>query len=174
MIFSILRSRFDSGIGATAYLLIFGYAARLIGSLDTHLIYIGELEGIDAVLSPMIRNQHTTTNREAIVYTSNQAAIRATCPPQRSSGQYILRRIIRQLDLLRDTRSRWRIQLQWVPGHEGVPGNEEADRLAKLAAVEASRRTRENASIAGSTHPTRPRLTPHESPITHINRLSSS
>ncbi|OKL55749.1 hypothetical protein UA08_08958 [Talaromyces atroroseus] len=71
-------SGFDSGIGAAAYSPTLGYAARPIGSSDTHT-----------------------------VYADNQAAIRATCHPQRSSGQYILRRIVRQLDLLRDTRSRW-------------------------------------------------------------------
>ncbi|EED14536.1 hypothetical protein TSTA_107430, partial [Talaromyces stipitatus ATCC 10500] len=96
---------------------------------------------------------------EATIYTDNQAAIRATCQPGRSSGQYIIRRIVRHLGLLRDNRSRWRVRLQWDPGHEGVPGNEKADQLAKLAAVEATQRTQENARIARINAPNQ--TTPH-------------
>jgi hypothetical protein len=29
-----------------------------------------------------------------------------------------------------------RVTLMWIPGHQGIPGNEEADRLAKEGAVE--------------------------------------
>ncbi|KUL81545.1 hypothetical protein ZTR_10067 [Talaromyces verruculosus] len=152
-------SGFDGGIGAAAYSPILGYAARPIGSSDTHTVYAGELEGIDAALGLLIRNQQHSGIREATIYTDNQAAIRATCHPQRSSGQYILRRIVRQLELLRDARSRWRVRLQWVPGHEGVPGNEEADRLTKLAATEATQRTRENGQIARINAPNQ--STPH-------------
>lgn len=158
-------SGFDNGIGAAAYSPILGYIARPVGSSETHTVYAGELEGIDAALSLMIRNQDHSNVREATIYTDNQAAIRATCHPQRSSGQYILRRIIRQLDLLRDPRSGWRVRLQWVPGHEGVTGNEEADRLAKLAAVEATQRTRENERVARINAPNQ--TTPHAARVTY-------
>jgi ribonuclease HI len=157
-------SGFNNGIGAAAYSTL-GYIARPVGSSDTHTVYAGELEGIDAALSLMIQNQHHSDVREATIYTDNQAAIRATCHPQRSSGQYILRRIVRQLDLLRDARSRWRVRLQWVPGHEGVPGNEEADRLAKLAAVEATQRTRENMRVARINAPNQ--TTPHAARVSY-------
>ncbi|EED17235.1 hypothetical protein TSTA_022890 [Talaromyces stipitatus ATCC 10500] len=134
------RKWLDNGIGAAVYSSI-GQAYKPVGSSDTHTVYAGELEGIDAALEILLQSQPRGDNpHEATIYTDNQAAIRATCQPGRSSGQYIIRRIVRHLGLLRDNRSRWRVRLQWVPGHEGVPGNKKADQLAKLAAVEATRR----------------------------------
>ena len=69
--------------------------------------------------------------RIGIIFTDNQAAIQACAAPGRSSGQYILRQIS-QLAAQLQGRG-WNIQLQWLPGHEGVYGNERADALAKDA-----------------------------------------
>ncbi|KAG2000699.1 hypothetical protein GB937_010925, partial [Aspergillus fischeri] len=57
---------------------------------------------------------------------------RASAEPKGSSGQYYIRQIVRLLDHLRA--DGWQVRLQWLPGHEGVYGNERADRLAKDAA----------------------------------------
>lgn len=103
-------SGYDQGIGAAAYSPTSGAAARAVGSSETHPVYAGELEGMDAALSLRIRNQDHSEIREATISTDNHAAIRATCHPQRCSGQYILRRIVRQSDRRRDPRSRWRVR----------------------------------------------------------------
>jgi hypothetical protein len=52
-----------------------------------------------------------------------------------------------------------------VSGHEGVPGNEEVDRLAKLAAVEATQRTRENVRVARINAPNQ--TTPHAARVSY-------
>lgn len=46
-------SGFDNGIGGVVYSLILGCIARPVGLLETHTVYAGELEGIDAALSLM-------------------------------------------------------------------------------------------------------------------------
>ncbi|RAO74378.1 uncharacterized protein BHQ10_010390 [Talaromyces amestolkiae] len=138
-------SGFNNRISGAVYSPTLGYVARLVGSSETHTVYTSELEGIDAALSLLIWNQHHIDTT--------------------SSRQYILRQIVRQLDLLRDPRSRWRIRLQWVPGHEGVPRNEETDRLAKLAAVEATQRTQENERRARINAPNQ--TTPHAARVSY-------
>ncbi|KAL3485458.1 hypothetical protein BJX62DRAFT_38398 [Aspergillus germanicus] len=70
------------------------------------------------------------TPGSAVILTDNQAAIQACSSPSRSSGQHILCGIIRHLEALRG----WDIRLQWIPGHVGVRGNEQADEYAKQAA----------------------------------------
>jgi ribonuclease HI len=64
-----------------------------------------------------------------MILTNNQAAIQACGSPKRSSGQYILCDIMHHLKALRG----WDIRLQWIPGHVGVAGNKQANKLAKQA-----------------------------------------
>jgi Endonuclease-reverse transcriptase/RNase H len=128
---------------------------HILPMIESYLLNL-ELEGINAALMILGKQQYGYTGpREATIYTDNQAAIQACGAPRRSSGQYILRRIVNRISQLHD----WRIQIQWVPGHEGVPGNEVADQLAKRAAVDAASRTRTELRIARINAPNQ--TTPH-------------
>jgi hypothetical protein len=66
------------------------------------------------------------------ILSDSQAAIRAVARPGRPSGQYILQDIYIRAKVLQEAGAELRVQ--WVPAHVGIAGNEEADRVAKLAA----------------------------------------
>jgi hypothetical protein len=70
--------------------------------------------------------------RKVTVLSDSQAAIQAVARPGRPSGQYILQDIYIRAKALQETGAELRVQ--WVPAHVGIAGNEEADRVAKLAA----------------------------------------
>jgi len=71
---------------------------------------------------------------EVMVATDNQAALQAYDVRKPTPGSYLVedaRKLIREIE------SKWprvKLKLQWVPGHEGIEGNEKADTEAKRAA----------------------------------------
>ena len=67
--------------------------------------------------------------RPVIIYTDNQSAIRNAHNPQSRSSQCILTKIIRLLGILDR-----HVEVHWIPARHGVPGDEEADVVAKRAA----------------------------------------
>jgi ribonuclease HI len=74
------------------------------------------------------------SDRPIQIYTDNQAAITSIFNTVNQSGQFIILRIIQQLPrLLTTTGERRQVSVHWIPAHEGVPGNEAADLLAKEA-----------------------------------------
>lgn len=69
-----------------------------------------------------------------LVFTDNQAAVRALIYPGDQSGQQIFASAI--LKLLNLWKAGAFFEFHWIPSHQGDPGNEEADTLAKAAAQE--------------------------------------
>lgn len=64
-------------------------------------------------------------------------------------GQHLARLIIAKSQSIAENGNS--IDIRWVPGHRGVPGNDEADRMAKLGAIDhtaGSHRSRQIAAVA--------------------------
>ena len=88
-------------------------------------MYLGEMYGIYLALDILKDPIEHGDTRPMIIYTDNQAAIRSSHTPHNVSGQYMIKRIINSLGQLNR-----RLEIHWIPAHLGVPGNEEAARLA--------------------------------------------
>lgn len=134
-----------------------GRQAVCIGSPATHTVYAAELRGIEMTLTQICNTFEPASQRShqtytAIVFTDNQAAVQACSAPGRSSGQYILRETIHTASQLQERG--WNIQLHWLPGHEGIYGNECADALAKEAANSPAPNGTEELTLMASTRRT--------------------
>ncbi|THC94287.1 hypothetical protein EYZ11_006223 [Aspergillus tanneri] len=67
-----------------------------------------------------------------VIFSDSQAALKSIRRPRLVSGQEILREC---LELLQWCNEQYiQVTLRWIPAHQGVPGNEAADQLAKQAA----------------------------------------
>ena len=143
----------EQGVGAAVVSLL-GRQAVHIGSPATHTVYAAELRGIEMALTQICNtsgptSQYSHQTYTAIIFTDNQAAIQACSAPGRSSGQYILSEITRTASQLQERG--WDIWLHWLPGHEGIYGNECADALAKGAAISPAPNDVEEPTLMAST-----------------------
>lgn len=72
--------------------------------------------------------------KDAIIFTDSQAAAKATSDPKKQSGQSFIKQY---LDAVDKTRPLQVIKIIWIPGHEGIDENEQADEEVKKAALNA-------------------------------------
>jgi ribonuclease HI len=66
-------------------------------------------------------------------YIDNAAVVKTTYDITPASGQWIGKRIKRDIDKWLGEKEERRIEVVWIPAHKGIKGNEEADKLAKAA-----------------------------------------
>jgi ribonuclease HI len=102
-------------------------ASAYLGKETTANVYAAELVGILMGLELGIRSNQTMM----VVFTDNQAALKTLQAPKRQSGQFIMKRIIMALAEI-DSRNA-HVEFHWIPAHQGIQGNELADKLAKEA-----------------------------------------
>ena len=76
----------------------------------------------------MARDRETNT---IWILVDNQAAIRRSLSPATTAGQHLAIRIINNLNDILQARPNIKVNIQWVPGHTKVAGNEIVDKCAK-------------------------------------------
>ncbi len=95
---------------------------------DKAIVYNGELEGITRAFE--YASEQAREGEHFNVFTDNQAGILRLKTPSDKPGQNQQIRAILAANTIISKGAT--IDLIWVPGHTNIPGNEEADRLAKL------------------------------------------
>ena len=69
-------------------------------------------------------------NKRILIFSDRQAVLKALSSPKVTSEV-----VAECLDALSALASLNEVTLAWVPGHRGIPGNEEADKLARQASA---------------------------------------
>lgn len=102
---------------------------KLLGSEEEHTVYEAELVGISLALDIA---KSIRSSDQVLIMLDNQAAIQATQRQRAVPGQHLVEHIQKQIKSLLKAQ-RKKIKLIWTPGHEGIEGNEEADKEAAKA-----------------------------------------
>jgi ribonuclease HI len=104
-----------------------------LGTEDTHNVYAAELTAIQMAIT--LFRETMDKHKNVYVFTDNQSAIQAIDTPKHQSGQYIIEGILDAIDEIHEHAPTRTINIEWVPGHKNIEGNEQADQAAKAAAV---------------------------------------
>jgi hypothetical protein len=67
--------------------------------------------------------------------TDNQSAIQTIDASKQHFGQYIVKKILDIIDRAYEIRPICNIHIEWLPGHEDINGNEQADQAVKMTAT---------------------------------------
>jgi len=96
-------------------------------------VYDAELGAIGLALRESVRKRDTLQTHgvtKVAVFSDSQAAVRRTEHLEPGLGQPLARWINQSARTLREASIE--TEIHWVPGHTGIPRNEEADRQANL------------------------------------------
>ena len=128
-------SGIKQGIGAAMVCLTNQHTEqRYLGTESESMVYAGELEAIHMALAHVKHNSHCY--KKCRIFTDSQPAMKSLAKPKRQSGQSIIKRILDEVDTLYTSLPSYELQLEWVPGHMEIEGNEKADEAAKQAAIQ--------------------------------------
>jgi len=126
----------DGGVGAGAVLYRGGREVKRVGyylgKSEEHTVYEAELVGMIMGLEMIQREERVW---RASLCLDNQAAIQATAKGStEDAAQSIVLEVEHAYNQLKSKHGEAKIKICWVPGHEGVVGNEASDERAKEAA----------------------------------------
>ncbi|KAI6026578.1 hypothetical protein BKA83DRAFT_4050422 [Pisolithus microcarpus] len=105
-----------------------------LGQIKSHTVYEAEAMGLTLVASLM--HAELDLGCPVTIFVDNHAVIQSGENLQMKPGHHIVNKFHRSLQKLHMMMPtpHWQVSLQWVPGHEGIPGNVAADTEAKQAA----------------------------------------
>jgi ribonuclease HI len=136
----------EGGVGAAAVMIKRASPSRPrkllyhLGRGTKYTVYSAETTGL--LLGAHLLRSVTSHFTSVTFATDNQAAILALDTNKPGPSHIILDAFESLIRRLRDELGRLDITVQWVPGHQGIQGNEAADQAAKEAAEGASSRSR--------------------------------
>ncbi|PSR77856.1 hypothetical protein PHLCEN_2v7677 [Hermanssonia centrifuga] len=128
-------SDFQGGVGASAALYnsenrTWKTLRYYLGTSDQHTVYEAEIVGLILGMQLLRKERHVNLVSFAV---DNQAALQASRSWRPTSGHYLMDIFHGIKEDVRKKSELDNIFLRWVPGHNGIEGNELADEEAKLA-----------------------------------------
>ncbi|RDX40672.1 hypothetical protein OH76DRAFT_1327640, partial [Lentinus brumalis] len=93
-----------------------------------------EAEMVGAVLGAELVRRERRVGRVASVALDGKSAIEGSLVRESRPGQYLADMLHSSIAAVKRQHSNLEITLRWVPGHQDIAGNEQADCEAKLAA----------------------------------------
>ena len=103
----------------------------LVGRASRHTVYESECIGQILALKMLQKLGQDLVRKDIIVAMDNQASLRAYSVRKPTPGGYLIEDARTLFNAITKKWPRVRLKLQWVPGHEGIEGNEKADMEAK-------------------------------------------
>ena len=126
-------SSVNSHVGAAAVRPSTGRSrSTYMGSSLAMTVHVAELQGINLALSMAHEDtEGSAVGQQVAIWTDSQAAIRSLGRSEGRSGAYILKQIVQRIQSLQERGHA--VTVRWIPSHQSITGNVEADISAKEA-----------------------------------------
>ncbi|KAF8591816.1 ribonuclease H-like protein, partial [Ramaria rubella] len=124
----------DGRVGAAAVLFRDGQRKRslrkYLGKENHHTVFEAELVGMCLGVE-LLRTERNVNM--ASINIGSQAALQSTQNNKPGSGKHLVDSLIKDFSVLKKRHTRAKLEVNWVPGHAGIRGNEVMDKEAKAA-----------------------------------------